>query len=294
MVCPARSKVIEHWKVHSNFFANKNNSPFPISWLLSFWAAKTAKIEDQSFKPDKVFPLCKTEFNPMEPSSSSLGLLPTRSNMSAYQGLVTGGGSSHHNPSSHPHHQPQVPPPDHRRLFNGWNYQPPDPPPLPPPPPGISGQRNGCVSNFSPYSSSLHGVTGPPGLPHSPYGSFGTGADFLQHQFNPLNQLQAAAASHRNLSFYPDLYGHHQTSPGSGIGGRSLLTDLAMPPRFDSDPLGSYIADVGAHHSGRVCFSTFQSGIVCICYYFSFCFFVCTEILIFVRWKLLVLIIIKQ
>ncbi|ESO11347.1 hypothetical protein HELRODRAFT_183291 [Helobdella robusta] len=134
---------------------------------------------------------------------------------------------------------------NHRRLFNGWNYQPADPPPLPPPPPppGLGSQRNGCVSNFSPYSSSLHGPT----LPHNPYSSFGTGTDFLPHQFNPLNQL--SAASHRNLSsFYPDLYGHHhhhhhhQSSPTS-LAGRSLLTDLGMPPRFDSDPLGSYIAD---------------------------------------------------
>lgn len=194
----------------------------------------------------------------MEPSST-LGLLPSpRGNIGSYQGLGGGIGSSNgggggssssslHHPHSHHHQLPPPPPPDHRRLFNGWNYQPPEPPPLPPPPPGIGSQRGGCVSNFTPYPSSLHGVSAPHGLSHTPYGTFGSGADFLQHQFNPLNQL----ANHRNLSFYPDLYGHHQPSPGPSLAGRSLLTDLAMPSRFDSDPLGSYIADVGGHHSGE-------------------------------------------
>ena len=229
-------------------------------------------MEEQMYKQDKYSQQqCKTEFSPMEPSST-LGLLPSpRGNIGSYHRIGGiggnssgngggGGGSGSSNSAGgssssslhnvHHHQLPPPPPPDHRRLFNGWNYNPPEPPPLPPPPPSIGSQRSGCVSNFTPYPSSLHGVSAPHGLSHTPYGTFGSGADFLQHQFNPLNQL----ANHRNLSFYPDLYGHHQPSPGPSLAGRSLLTDLAMPSRFDSDPLGSYIADAGAHHSGNIAF----------------------------------------
>ena len=179
-------------------------------------------------------------------AANGLGLLQARANMSPYQGLV--GGSS-------PQHQQQS---DARRLFNGWNYQGSEPP-LPPPIPQRS--SGGCGGNFSPYTSTLHGPgAGASGLHPGPYGSFGSSADFLQHQFGQLNQLNTInplQAPHRNLSFYPDLYGHHQPSPAAaaaaaaGLNGRSLLTDLSMPPRFDADPLSNYINDVGNHNSGE-------------------------------------------